>query len=258
MKQFLVFQAPVSSRSGYGDHARDLLKSLIAMDKFDIKVVDLRWGDCPRNGISEKDKHLYSYFTSTNIKKQPDVFVQLSVPNEFQPMGKFNIGITAGIETTVCDASWIQGCNKMNLIIVPSNHAKTVFKTTTYDQVDNNTNKKVAELQCTAPIEVLFEGADLDIFHKTTKISNEINDELKKISEKFCFLFVGHWLNGAHGHDRKDIGKLIETFIHTFKNNPSTTRPALILNTSSATFSVVDRNQTYEKIKTIIKNFQKI
>ena len=78
---------------------------------------------------------------------KPDIFIQLSVPNEFQPVGKFNIGITAGIETTVCDASWIQGCNKMNLIIVPSNHAKTVFENTTYDQVDNNTNKKVAELK---------------------------------------------------------------------------------------------------------------
>ena len=64
---------------------------------------------------------------------------------------------------------------------------------------------------------------------------------------------MGHWLNGAHGHDRKDVGKLIETFIHTFKNNPSTTRPALILKTSSATFSVVDRNQMQERINNIAK-----
>ena len=27
----------------------------------------------------------------------------ITVPNEFQPVGKYNIGLTAGIETTGCD-----------------------------------------------------------------------------------------------------------------------------------------------------------
>ena len=62
-------------------------------------------------------------------------------------------------------------------------------------------------------------------------------------------MFVGHWLQGGHGHDRKDLGKLIETFISTFKNNPSSTRPALILKTSSATFSVIDKLEMIKKIK---------
>ena len=47
-KPELVISCPASSRSGYGDHARDIIKSLIAMDKFDIKVIDQRWGDCPK------------------------------------------------------------------------------------------------------------------------------------------------------------------------------------------------------------------
>ena len=58
MKKVLVFQGPVSSWSGYGDHSRDLLKSLINMDKYIIKIVDLRWGDCPRNWILEKDNNI--------------------------------------------------------------------------------------------------------------------------------------------------------------------------------------------------------
>ena len=41
MKPTLVFQAPVATRSGYGDHARDLLHSLYKLDKFDIKVIAL-------------------------------------------------------------------------------------------------------------------------------------------------------------------------------------------------------------------------
>ena len=41
MKQLLVFQGPASSRSGYGDHSRDLLSSLIKMDRFEIKIFDM-------------------------------------------------------------------------------------------------------------------------------------------------------------------------------------------------------------------------
>ncbi len=249
MKQLLVLQGPVSSRSGYGDHARDLLKSLIRMDKYDIKVVDLMWGQCPRNGIAEEDSYLKDYYLKENLKVQPDVFIQVSVPNEFQPMGKFNIGITAGMETNVCSAEWIQGLNRMNLIIVPSEHSKQVFIHTAYDQLDDRTREKKGELRCTTPIEVLFEGADLDIWKKTSDVSSELKEQMDKISETFCFLYVGHWLQGEAGHDRKDITTLIDSFIRSFKNNPSSTRPALILKTSSATFSVIDRNDMLRKIK---------
>ena len=41
MKPFIVVQGPVATRSGYGDHTRDLVHSLIAMDKYDIKIIRL-------------------------------------------------------------------------------------------------------------------------------------------------------------------------------------------------------------------------
>ena len=41
--------APVSSRSGYGDHARDLVHSFIKINKYDIKIIDVNWGETPRN-----------------------------------------------------------------------------------------------------------------------------------------------------------------------------------------------------------------
>jgi hypothetical protein len=254
MKQLLVLQGPVTSRSGYGDHTRDILKSLIRMDKYDIKVIDLRWGECPQNGIVEKDNYLKDYFLREALKVQPDVFVQVSVPNEFNPMGKYNIGITAGIETNICSAEWIQGLNRMSLIIVPSEHSKLVFQHSQYDQMDDRTKQKTGELKCTTPIEVLFEGADLDIWKKTSSISKDLKNEMDKIPESFCFLFVGHWLQGEAGHDRKDISSLIDTFLKTFKNNPSSTKPALILKTSSATFSIMDRNDMLHKIRKRIEN----
>ena len=234
MKELLVFQGPCSSRSGYGDHARDLVRALISMDRFEIKIIDLRWGDCPRNALTTKDTDITSRISTGNIDRKPDVFVQLSVPNEFTPHGKFNIGITAGIETTVCAAPWIEGLNRMDMNIVPSQHAKNVFLSTTYDRIDNRTKQKVSSLKCEKPIEVLFEGADLNIWKKTDELAKTVHESLSTIPEDFCFLHVGHWLTGVEGESRKDTGGLVRTFCNTFKTG--TKKPALILKTSSATF----------------------
>ena len=86
-KELLIFQGPTSSRSGYGDHSRDLVRSLIAMDRFDVKIVDMRWGDCPRNALTINDTDISSRILTQNQNNQPDVFVQVSVPNEFNPIG---------------------------------------------------------------------------------------------------------------------------------------------------------------------------
>ena len=254
MKQFLVFQGPVATRSGYGDHARDLLRSLIAMDKFDIKVISLRWGTTPMNALGENDTDILNLIHTQkdgNLPK-PDVFVQISVPNEFQPLGFYNIGITAGMETTLVHQEWIDGCNRMDLIIVPSEHSKQVFLDTVYSKMENNV--EIDKLQITKPIEVLLEGVDTNIYQKTDVIPNDINEMLNTIPEDFCFLQMGHWLQGEHGHDRKDIGGCIESFCKAFSGKNS--KPAMVLKTSHATFSVIDRESMLDKIKGITSGFK--
>jgi len=256
MKPLLVMSAPVATRSGYGDHSRDLLRSLIKMNKFDIKVLSQKWGNCPMNALTKgKDDDIISILHFGNqFPKQPDIWVQVTVPNEFQKVGVLNIGITAGIETTHVSQEFIEGMNRMDFNIVPSEHAKQVFLNTTYDKVDKNTNQKIGELKLEKPIEVLFEGADLEVFKKTELIPKPIYEEINKISENFCFLFVGHWLQGDLGQDRKDVGGLIRTFLETFKNTKSN-KPALILKTSEATFSVSDRERILKKIDSIKESF---
>ena len=54
MKKVMLICAPVSSRSGYGDHARDLVRSFLKLDKFDVKILDVPWGSTPRNALDEK------------------------------------------------------------------------------------------------------------------------------------------------------------------------------------------------------------
>ena len=54
---------------------------------------------------------------------------------------------------------------------------------------------------------------------KTTEENNfDVCKDLDLIKESFCYLFVGHWLQGELGQDRKDVGMMIKTFLETFRN----------------------------------------
>jgi glycosyltransferase involved in cell wall biosynthesis len=263
MKKLMLICAPVTSRSGYGNHARDLVQSFIEHDKYDIKILDVPWGDCPRNALIEKNdrnqKILDCILPTPDLDRQPDIYVDIRIPNEFQTYGKFNIGITAGVETTAVSSKWIEGCNRMDLIIVPSEHSKKGFVDSLYEKVQNTPDgkqQKVGELKLEKPIEVLFEGADEDIYKPLTKgeIDSDFFDMLnEKVPEKFAFLSVGQWTKGGYGEDRKDLAKTVKVFYESFANKKK--QPALILKTSGATYSVIDRETCLEKIRNVKNMF---
>lgn len=255
-KPTLVFQAPVATRSGYGDHARDLLHSLYKLDRFDIKVISTRWGATPMDALNY-DNEFHKWIVNNIIQspqQKPDVYIQITVPNEFQQIGHYNIGITAGIETTHCALDWIHGCNRMDLIITPSEHAKKSLVDTVYNEQDKQTGKLIAQHKIQKPIEILFEGFDENDFG-TDVVANI--SELDQIKEDFAFLFVGHWLKGDLGEDRKNVGMMIKTFAMAFKNEK--VKPALILKTSTAGFSIMDRERLISKIReTLGKDYKSV
>jgi len=182
------------------------------------------------------------------IGDKPDVFMQVSVANEFEPKGNYSIGVTAGVETTICPKDFIDGCNKMDLILVPSEFTKQNLGGTIYQQKDEASGQIVGEIKITKPIEVLFEGVDTEIFSKGSD-----KDVLANVKEDFNFLIVGHWLKGELGQDRKDIGMAIKTFATVFQYLPKDKRPGLIVKTSHAGFSVIDREATREKLEGVLK-----
>jgi glycosyltransferase involved in cell wall biosynthesis len=246
-KPKLLFRGPVKTRSGYGAHSRDLLESLYKMDMFDISIDSCGWGSTPLTAL--EGDNLFHKWIESNIVNEfqglPEVYIQVTVPNEFQRFGKLNIGITAGIETTVAPKEWIDGCNKMDLIITTSNFSKEILTNTVYTEKDSKTNVIVKQHKIEKPIEVLFEGVDTSIYN------NKINDDFKlDIKENFAYLFVGHWLKGNLGQDRKDVGMLIRCFVEAFKNESD--KPALVLKTSSANFSVKERENFRKRIKEIV------
>ena len=260
MKPMVLVTAPVGTRSGYGAHSRDICRSLIALDKYDVRIWPVRWGNTPQNALSEQNEEdkpiIQRLLSSPEVERQPDVHFHIVVPNEFQPIAKYNIGVTAGIETTVVPPPWIEGLNKMDLNIVPAKFVKDTIVNTKFDKHDENTKQKIGELKNEKPIEVLFEGADTNLFKPTREFSKDLLNEMDNIKEDFCFLHVGHWLQGNVGEDRKDIGMLVRTFFETFKNQKE--KPALILKTSGATPCILDREEIMDKVDNIKRAMGKV
>ncbi|WWT39375.1 hypothetical protein [Microcystis phage Mel-JY01] len=260
-RPLLVFSGPVTTVSGYGAHARDIVTALFNLDKYDIKIHSINWGNTPMNALNpnipEHARILDNIVTGLN--EQPDIWMQCTVPNEFRTLGKYNIGITAGIETDSCACEWVEHCNKMDLIIVPSEHSKNSLLNTVCEKVATNPNMNIpnANVKLNKPILVLHEGIDENIYKNYVPDEApgkaKMRDTLAKIEEKFCFLFVGHWMHGEFGEDRKNVSGLVHTFMDTFKDID--TPPALILKTSSGTFSVGDRVKILDKINSIKKMF---
>jgi len=249
MKPLFVISCPIDTYSGYGSRSRDLVKAIIETNKYDVKILPQRWGGTPWNFIQDHQQEwgfLIDYFLNQpQLPKQPEIWAQVTVANEFQPIGKYNIGFTAGIETTITPPEFLEGVNRMDVTFVSSEHAKFSMMESTAQEINQQTKEVIREIRVTKPVEVLFEGADIEKYKPlTTPCSIDI-----QVKEDFAYLFVGHWLPGDIGEDRKNVGLLIKAFYETFKNK--TKKPALILKTSIGGTSYMDREEILKRIAMI-------
>tara|TARA_R110000803_G_scaffold67849_1_gene129601 strand:+ start:427 stop:1686 length:1260 start_codon:yes stop_codon:yes gene_type:complete len=246
MKPLFLISCPFDTYSGYGARSRDVVKAIIETDKYRVKLISQPWGNTRFKFCKDNPEwgFLYEYVLNESLTDKPEIWSQITVPNEFKPMGKFNIGFTAGIETTLVNGEWVEGMNRMDLNIVSSEHSKNAFLNSVFEKKDQQ-GKVLGETRINKPIEVLFEGVNLDTYYPTNEKSLIDFD----IKESFAYLFVGHWLQGELGHDRKNVGLLVKAFFETFKNKSK--QPALILKTSGANSSYMDRNDILRKINSI-------
>jgi len=247
-KNTCVIYAPVQTFSGYGARGRDVAKAIIELkkDEWDIKIIPCRWGNTPMNFIEENPEwsFLENHFIQ-QLTQQPDIMIWVTVPNEFQTVGKYNIGITAGIESTIAPADWVEGCQRMDLVLGSSKHTIDVLRSSKFEKRDQNTNQPMGVIEWNKPSDILFEGANTDIY----KVEDS-KFELPNMKEDFAYLFVGHWIGNAPiGEDRKNITLLIKAFYETFKNKAK--KPALILKTTQVGSSYKDRDELIKRIKAI-------
>ena len=250
-KPTYVISAPYDTYSGYGASSRDIIKAIIETGKYDVKLLAQRWGSTSWGFCKDHEEWgflLDHQLKSTKLPTKPEIWMQITIPNEFRPIGKYNIGCTAGIESTLCKAEWIEGMNRMDMNWVSSEFSKQSFYNSKYSKQDKNTNQPVGTVEIQKPIEVIFEGANLDIY-KPLKSIEVKNINLDSVKEEFCYLFVGHWMQGEFGHDRKNVSLLVKAFYETFKNKNK--KPGLILKTSVGVASHMSKEEILKRIKII-------
>lgn len=254
-KNTCVFYAPVDSYSGYSGKSRETIKAIIELRKnvWDIKIISCNWGNTPTNFLSDNEEEwgwVREYILQGPLTYKPDYMFFITIPTEARVVGKWNCSINSGIETTLCDGSWIESMNQMDANWVPSNHAKNVYQSLIFNKVDQQ-GKQLGQLKLEKPIEVVFEGSNTQTYFP---IQGGSDFDLQDVKEEFCFLSVGMWLPGDFGHDRKNIGLLVKLFYETFKNTSNP--PALILKTSTGNSSYSNKDEILKRILKIRKTVE--
>lgn len=164
MKKKIFVRGPVLSQSGYGEQSRFALRALRSReDLFDIYVHPIPWG---KTGWIWEENEFRSWLdgriTETQVllqqkQLQPDISLQITIPNEFEKICPVNIAYTAGIETNQCSPQWLPKCNEMDKVLVVSNHAKTSLVDTVATATNNQTGETFP-YRCETPVEVVWEN----------------------------------------------------------------------------------------------------
>jgi glycosyltransferase involved in cell wall biosynthesis len=230
----VLLKGPLLSKSGYGEHTRQIAKFLLKQKNINLITQLTPWGITPWYLNKEYDNNLIDeLINKSNIScKNIDISFQVLLPNEWEyNLAKFNVGVTAGVETNICNPKWIDCCNKMDSIIVPSNHTKQTFL---------NSGK------IKTPISIIPEF----YFEELNEESLELNLNLKT---NFNFLTVGVITDKNLANDRKNLFNLIKWFVEEFKNNKDV---GLILKVSNGRNSKLDKKNTYEFLNSYLKKIK--
>jgi len=249
-----LLKGPILTQSGYGNHTRQIFEALLCDPIFDIYVEPITWGSTPWLTEESELKNLILKGVEKRIiakhqqQENFDLFIHVTIPNEFERLGSVNVGVTAGIETDRISHVWVQKCNEMDLIIVPSEHSKKSIVDTIVDVIDSRTNRKFS-MKVEKNVRVCNEGINTEIFNPQTRC-----DKIEKIDfgSDFCFLHVGQWGNGGFKEDRKNIALLVRYFIETFTNRNDV---ALVLKINMSRNSVTDFNLVKQRLNQITSNF---
>lgn len=243
MKKKILVRGPALSQSGYGEHARMILRALKEReDLFDVFVVPTGWGhtgwlttnDAFRAWV---DQRILITQAAIQQRVQFDISIQVSIPNEFERLAPVNIGVTAGVETTKVSPAWLQKCNEMDKVIVPSTFAKWGFENTVYQGQDQFGNPATLKLQ--TPIEVIPYPVRDDV-----EVIPEFTDKIDLSHDDFAYLMVGQW------GPRKNMDNAIRWWLEENWDQDV----VLVVKTSHRRNNIMDRDFTENRLKTILRS----
>lgn len=239
MRKKILVRGPVLTRSGYGEHVRFVLRALREQEEeLDLYLISTNWGktgwlfdtDEERVWI---DNLLQKTLMYTSQQGTFDASIQVTIPNEWEKLAPINIGVTAGIETTMVSPQWIDKSHAVDKIIVPSKHSKDVYEATSYVLQDKVTKEVTEEnWKCKTPINVVsypvrnFTPTDIDLDLQTD----------------FNFLAVAQW------GPRKNLDNTIKWFVEEFYDQ----EVGLVVKTNLAANSTIDRNHVERRLKNLL------
>lgn len=237
-KKRVLLRGPVLTQSGYGVHARQVAKWLLGRGDIELEVQALPWGETPWLINQDHEDGLIGQIMKRTVDpsgRKYDATVQLQLPNEWDPtLSTVNIGITAGVETDICNPEWITACNKMSCVIVPSKHSKTCLESTGI---------------LTAPIHVVPES------YAESITKNQVTDvDSLDFSTSFNFLIFGQITGNNPENERKNIFYTVKWLCETFKNDKDV---GIIVKTNTGRNTSIDRKLITQTFENLLKEVRK-
>ena len=229
----VVVRAPLLTMSGYGVHSRQIFRWLYEREGIDLKTNCLNWGQCSWiiNPSAEGGMIGKIMEASSAPSKRPDISFQLQLPNEWDSnLANYNIGVTAAVETDICNPDWINSCNKMSAIVVPSQHTANVLK--------NSGN-------LTVPLHVIGES-----FIDECSTPDQLDIDLET---SFNFLVLGQLTDHNPYRDRKNVMFTLRWLCEAFSDDPDV---GIVLKTNSGRGTKIDRGITKKLLENVIKEIR--
>lgn len=209
----ILLMAPVLTQSGYGEHSRQVVRYLFDLIDGGANIALDIWpiGCGPtQNYVNTSNpliKRIYENCKRREFEYDVSIQIQMPTPKEWNPaLAKKNIGITAGIETDLCNPTWLDTINRMSHVIVPSEYSKATFT--------KSSERFMKEI--TTPISVVHEFVNEEYFKKDVLI-----DPLAALPTNFNFLVFGQITGNDKDKDRKNLFTTIQAIYAAFRNEGS-------------------------------------
>lgn len=232
----ILLRAPLLTSSGYGVHARQIFEAVESIDGVELDVECLNWGKTPWLLNQETNEGLIGRIMSHSRKIKPpyDLSIQVQLPDEWDSsFARKNIGVSAIVETDRCNPSWIESCNKMDLVVVPSEFTKGVIKKSGV---------------VTTNIEVVPEWFNQYIINDDLRLDKEID-----LKTEHNFLILGQLGAMNADDDRKNIYKTIKWVAENFKNRDDV---GIIIKTNMGKNTKIDKKLTQNILNQMKNHFK--
>ena len=235
----VIVRGPVLTKSGYGVHARQCARWLLSKPDLDVKFLATPWGDTPWCLNESSHDGLIGQIVRRCVSGDvhADVSIQIQLPDEWTHGlcgSSKSIGVTAAMETDRCNPTWVDCCNKMDAIVVPSQHSKNSLTNT------GEVRTEVHVVPESFP-DIIARG-DVRRFPD------------QDLCAPFCFLIFGQITGDSVQKDRKGVLAAVKWLCEAFRDDPDV---GIVLKTNAGRNSKIDARNVKQLFVSLLRECRK-